>query len=72
MVPSDRTRDSRNKMKHRKFPLSIRKRFMVRVTEHWHRLPSKVMECHCLEIFKSFLAKVMSKWFWVVIVENGG
>ncbi|KAK4828744.1 hypothetical protein QYF61_000735 [Mycteria americana] len=43
LVPSDRTRGDGHKVKHRRFPLSIRKHFFpVRVTEHWHRLLREV------------------------------
>ena len=43
VVPSDRTRGNRHKMKHRKFRLNIRKNFfLLRVTEHWHRLPVRL------------------------------
>ncbi|GAB0205727.1 hypothetical protein GRJ2_003038300 [Grus japonensis] len=45
VVPSDRTRGNGHKLKHRKFPLNIRKHFFtVRLTEHWHRLPKEMVE----------------------------
>jgi len=55
VVPSDRTRGSGHKLKHRRFPLIIRKDFFftVRMTEHWHRLLKEVVESPFLEIFKS-------------------
>ena len=35
VVPTDRTRGNRHKLKHRRLPLNIRKHFFtVRVTEH--------------------------------------
>lgn len=62
VVPSDKTRGGRNKMKYRKFPLSIRKYFTVRETEHWHRLPRQVAEFLFLAIFKGYLTTVLDKW----------
>lgn len=44
VVPSDRTRDNRDKLKHRRVSLNIRKHFFtVGLTEHWHGLPREVM-----------------------------
>ena len=44
VVPSDRTRGNRHRLKHGSFLLNIRKHlFTVRVTEHWHGLPREVV-----------------------------
>lgn len=56
VVHSDRTRDSRHYLRHRRFPLNIKKHFFtVRVTNHWHRLSRELMESPSLEIFKRLL-----------------
>ena len=60
MVPTDRTRGSGHKLKHRRFPLNIRKYFFtVRVTEHWDRLPREAVEFPSLEIYESRLDMVL-------------
>lgn len=56
VVPSDRIRGNRHKLKHRAFPLNIWKHsFTVRVTDHWHSLPGEAMESPFPKIFKSYL-----------------
>ena len=60
MVPSDRTRGNRHKLKHRKFQLNMRKNFFtLRVTEPWPKLPREAVESPSLEIFKTRLDKVL-------------
>jgi len=60
VVPIDRTRGNRHKLKHGKFQLNMRKNFFpLRVTEHWNRLPREVVECLSLEIFKTLLDAIL-------------
>jgi len=60
VVPSNRTRGNRHKLKHRKFQLNMRKNFFpLRVMEHWNRLPRGLVESPSLEILKTHLDKVL-------------
>jgi len=60
VVPSNRTRGNRHKLKHRKFRLNMRKKFFtLRVTEHWNSLLREVVESPSPEIFKTRLDAVL-------------
>jgi len=60
VVPSDRTRGSGHKLKHRKFRLNMRKNFFpLRVMQHWNKLPREVVDSPPLEIFRTRLEKVL-------------
>jgi len=60
VVPSDRTRGNRHKLKHGKFRLNTRKNFFpLRVTEPWNRLPRGAVDSPSLEIFKTPLHAVL-------------
>jgi len=73
VVPSDRTRGNRHKLKHRKFRLNMRKSFFtLRVTEPWNRLLREFVESPSLEIFKSRLDKVLCSLFWVTLLWQEG
>jgi len=73
VVPSDRTRGNRHKVKHRKFHLNMRKNFFtLRVMEPWHRLPREVVESPSLEIFKTHLDEVLCSLLWVTLLWQGG
>ncbi|KAK4833045.1 hypothetical protein QYF61_027547 [Mycteria americana] len=73
VVPSGRTRGNGHRLKHRRFPLNIRKHFFsVRATKHWHRLPREAVESPSLEIFKSRLDTVLGSQLWAALLEHGG
>ena len=55
VVCSNRTRRNGLKLECRKFHTNTQKNFMVRVMEHWNRLPSEVVESPAMEIFKTCL-----------------
>ena len=56
VVRSNRTMSNGLKLVHRKFHINMWKNFfMIRVTEHWNRLPREVVESHSMEIFKTHL-----------------
>ena len=55
VVCSNRTRSNGLQMEHRKFCTNMWKNFMVRVTEHWHRLPREVGASPSVEILKTHL-----------------
>ncbi len=56
VVHSDRTRNNGLKLEHRRFCTNTWENFfMVRVTEHWNRMPREVVESLSMEIFKTHL-----------------
>ena len=73
VVPSDRTRGNRHKLKQRKLHLNMRKNFFtLRVTEPWPRLPREAVDSPSLEIFKTRLDKVLCSLLWVTMLGQGG
>jgi len=60
VVPSDRTRGSGHKLKHKNIHLNMRKNFFtLRMMEPWNRLPREVVESPSLEMFKTHLDEVL-------------
>ena len=56
VVCSDWTRSNGIKFEHRKFCTNMWKNFfMVRVTEHWNRLPRDAVKSPSMEIFNTSL-----------------
>ena len=51
----NRTRNNGLKLEYRKHNTSLQKNFMVRVMEHWNRLPRQVVESTSMEVFKTYL-----------------
>jgi len=72
VVPSDRTRGNRHKLKQRKFQLKMRKNFFpLRVTEPWPRMPREVEESPSLEIFQTRPDAVLCSLLWVTLLQQG-
>jgi len=73
VVPSDRTRGSRHKLKPRKFQLNMRKNFFtLRMAEPWNRLPREVVDSPSLKIFTTRLDLVLCSLLWVTLLWQGG
>lgn len=73
MMLSDSTRSNGHNLKHRMFPLNIRKQFFtVRVTKRWHSLPREVVASPSLEILKSDLDIVLRDQLKVALLQERG
>ena len=58
LFSSDRNRGNGHKLEHKRLHVNISKPFFtVRVTQHGHRLPRKVVQSPSLEIFKGIWTK---------------
>lgn len=62
-VYSNRTMGNGHELKHRMLLINVHKNFTARVTEHWSRLSSEVVESPFLEALKSCLDTYMSNLF---------
>ena len=72
-MPRDGTRGDGHTLAHRRVPLNIRKHFFtVRVTEHWDRLPRKVVGTPSLEILKICPDMVLGNCLYVALLEHDG
>lgn len=54
----------------RLFPLNTINNFIVRISEHWHRLPRDT-EFPTLEIIKSHLNMGLGTLIWLSLLERG-
>jgi len=73
VVPSDRTRGNRHKLKLWKFHLSMRRNFFtLRVMESWNRLPREVVDSPSLKIFKTHLDEVLCSLLLVTLLQQEG
>ncbi|KAJ7405117.1 hypothetical protein WISP_141788 [Willisornis vidua] len=73
VVPSNRTRGKRQKLRHRKFHLNSRNNLSaVQMTEHWNRLPREVVECPSPDIFKNCLDAICAMCSRMTLIEQGG
>jgi len=61
VVYGNRTRSNSLKLEHRKFRTNMWKKFfMVKMMEHWNRLPKEVVESPSMETFKTHLNACLS------------
>ncbi|KAK4827670.1 hypothetical protein QYF61_020481 [Mycteria americana] len=73
VVASARIIGNGHQLKHKRFPLNIRKHFVtVRVTKHWHRLPREVVESSSLYIFKIHLTQSWATGSSYVFLRSEG
>ena len=72
VMHSDWTRSNGLKLERRKFCTNMWKNFfMVRVTEHWNRLPREVVESSSMEIFRTWLDTYLCNLMWGSCFSRG-
>lgn len=61
-----------HKLKPVEFHQNIRRHLLtVRMSEHWHRLPTEVVESPSLGVFRSHLDTVLGNQLLVTLLEQG-
>lgn len=73
VMPSNKTRGSRQKLIHRKHHLNMRKHFFtVQISKHWNKFPRDVVESLALEMFKKHLDIILCPVLWMTLLDQGG
>ena len=72
LMCSNRTKSNDLKFEHRKFRTNMQKDFlMVRMMEHWNRLPRRIVESPSQEIFKTCKGSYLCDYCWIPAFVGG-